>query len=238
MSFKQEQNRINAAYANFLKGNSTGAETTLNSILDSLQELVLSKENEEVDTDGSEKWIFGMCLIAAAVGRIQEIAEKTGEYGKSIAFSRIQEKFLSFINKTDDYISGRDSTLTIESLRKERNELIDQLIETRTMKYSLDPNKPDEAINLIIEAMEKQKERQEQKLSELLYNANKGKDPEKKEKRLIAITIISIFVVLLITFLIIRFVLLPKIKFTLNTKEIERELRKISHAKNNRNKEL
>ena len=238
MSFKQEQNRINSAYANFLKGNSAGAEASFNSILDSLQESVLSKENEEIDTDGSEKWIFGMCLIAAAVGYIREIAEKSGEYGKSIAFSRIQEKILTFINETDDYITGRDSNLNIETLRNERNELIDQLIETRTMKYSIDPNKPEEAINLIIEAMERQKERQEQKLSELLYNANKGKDPEKKEKRMITITIVSIFVVLLIVFVVIRFVLLPKFKFTINPKDLDREFRKSPYAKNYKNKEL
>ncbi|EAY18506.1 hypothetical protein TVAG_083600 [Trichomonas vaginalis G3] len=209
------ENRIKAAYACFLKGNAKAAEDTMYNILDILQNDIIQNDN----------WQSNIQLLSVALKYLVEITEKTGSIHKSIAIAQLLSKILEFIPQVELYYKGQsDGSYSEKDLLVQKDLFINELIEIREIQYSLDYTNPQKSMQMILNAMQKQKERQQQEVYETLKESN---EISSHKNKCFSSTVIIIFIyAIAIIACIIAFVLyrLNRKVHTFHYDEIRKEI--------------
>lgn len=181
------ENKIKLAYASFLKGNREAGEKSMYDAIDVLQKNIL--ENND--------WQYNLQLLSVALNYLIEITEKMSNVHKSIALARLLSKILEALPDINDYYQGKgDGSIQEKDLLEMKDGFINELIKIRDMQYSLDYTNSEHSMQMILDAMEKQKQRQREEIIETLKQSNEIST--KRNKCCRTITIISLIYVLFI----------------------------------------
>ena len=204
MDFKKAENRIKSIYAYSLKGdNYPYCEKILIEIYHEMKNISLTTEDLAVVMQA-------LNYIAIVMGYIQEFSEKQKQLAKSVSYAQAEEKTLNLIKECEDYSKGNGSVIVNEqTMQKEMKKLFDDIEELFEMQFSLDENNPDKAISSILAAMDRQKEKEKQRIYEEIMEANKNKSSE-------GLRIVKLFlglILLLGLFLVVvtKFIVIPMI---------------------------
>lgn len=139
-----------------------------NKILDNLKPIALQEPDITDDIQ----------LMAITIGEISEIYEKKKELQYALQYKKVQRRFLSYL-KTQNSILMEEPYEMNDSIRSKKD-LINKLDEIREMTISLS-NKPEDAMNQILESLQRSKEKRVKSALESIVNSQNKNNKNKND---------------------------------------------------------